>query len=120
MYAYTYHAFSPVINFNCDMTMDNGVITCSFSGSVYAPADGTVASVVQEENGTYTVNIAHSAVFSSTLSGLSYAYLGAGDKVYGNIPVGYVTDGGFTACFNSENAVITDYTLKDNAVLWAV
>ena len=87
---------------------------------VYAPADGTVASVVKEENGTYTVNIAHSAVFSSTLSGLSYAYLGAGDKVYGNIPVGYVTDGGFTACFNSENAVITDYTLKDNAVLWAV
>ncbi len=116
----TYDEFAPVINFNGEMAMENGVITCSGSGSVYAPADGTVASVVKEENGTYTVNIAHSAVFSSTLSGLSYAYLGSGDKVYGNIPVGYVTDGGFTACFNSENAVITDYTLKDNAVLWAV
>ena len=59
-------------------------------------------------------------MFSTTLSGLSYAYLGLGDKVYGNIPVGYVKEGGFTACFNSENAVITDYTLEDNAVLWAV
>ena len=116
----TYDEFAPVINFNGDMTVENGVITCSGSGSVYAPADGTVSSVIKEENGTYTVNIAHSAVFSSTLSGLSYAYLGAGDKVYGNIPVGYVTDGGFTACFNSENAVITDYTLENNAVLWAV
>ncbi|MBR0189283.1 MAG: hypothetical protein IJQ23_02725 [Clostridia bacterium] len=116
----TYDEFAPVINFNGDMAVENGVITCSGSGSVYAPADGTVSSVEREEDGTYTVNIAHSAVFSSTLSGLSYAYLGAGDKVYGNIPVGYVTDGGFTACFNSENALITDYTLKDNAVLWAV
>ena len=116
----TYDEFTPVINFNGDMAVENGVITCSGSGSVYAPADGTVSSVIKEEDGTYTVNIAHSAVFSSTLSGLSYAYLGAGDKVYGNIPVGYVTEGGFTACFNSENAVITDYTLKDNAVLWAV
>lgn len=116
----TYDEFAPVINFNGDMAVENGVITCSGSGSVYAPADGTVSSVIKEENGTYTVNIAHSAVFSTTLSGLSYAYLGAGDKVYGNIPVGYVTEGGFTACFNSENSVITDYTLKDNAVLWAV
>lgn len=116
----TYDEFAPVINFNGDMALENGVITCSGSGSVYAPADGTVSSVVQEEDGTYTVNIAHSAVFSSTLSGLSYAYLGAGDKVYGNIPVGYVTGGGFTACFNSENAVITNYTIENNAVLWAV
>ena len=116
----TYDEFAPVINFNGDMVLDNGVITCTGSGSVYAPADGTVASLVQEEDGTYTVNIAHSAVFSTTLSGLSYAYLGLGDKVYGNIPVGYVKEGGFTACFNSENAVITDYTLEDNAVLWAV
>ena len=116
----TYDEFSPVINFNGDMALENGVIICSGSGSVYAPADGTVSSVIKEEDGSYTVSIAHSAVFSTTLSGLSYAYLGTGDKVYGNLPVGYVTDGGFTACFNSGDEVITDYTLKDNAVLWAV
>ena len=116
----TYDEFSPIINFNGEMTMENGVITCFGNGSVYSPADGTVSSVVKEEDGTFTVNIAHSAVFSSKLSGLSYAYLGTGDKVYGTIPVGYVNDGGFTACFNSGDAVITDYTIKDNAVLWAV
>lgn len=116
----TYDEFSPVINFNGDMTLENGVIVCSGSGSVYAPENGTVSSVVKEEDGTYTVNIAHSAVFSTKLSGLSYAYVGEGDSVYGNIPVGYVADGGFTACFNSGDAVITDYTLENNAVLWAV
>ena len=116
----TYDEFAPVINFNGETALSDGVITCFGSGSVYAPADGTVSSVIQEENGTYTVNIAHSAVFSTTLSGLSYAYLGIGDKVYGNIPVGYVSAGAFTACFNSGDALITDYTLENNAVLWAV
>ena len=116
----TYKDFSPVMNFDGEMSLDNGVISYSGSGAIYAPADGTVSSVVQEENGTYTMNIAHSAVFSSTLSGLSYAYLGEGDSVFGNIPVGYVKGGGFTMCFNAEDAVITDYTIEDNAVLWAV
>lgn len=116
----TYKDFSPVMNFNGDVSVDNGIISYTGSGAVYAPTFGTVSSVVQEEDGTYTMNIAHSAVFSSTLSGLSYAYLGAGDSVFGNIPVGYVKDGGLTMCFNSENAVITDYTIEDNAVLWAV
>lgn len=116
----TYDEFAPVINFNGEMALEKGVIVCSGSGSVYAPADGTVSSVIKEEDGTFTLNIAHSAVFSSTLSGLSYAYLGEGDTVFGNIPVGYVTDGGFTACFNVGDEMITDYTLKDNAVLWAV
>ncbi len=116
----TYKDFSPVMNFDGDVSLDNGIISYTGSGSVYAPTDGTVSSVVKEEDGTYTMVVAHSAVFSSTLSGLSYAYLGAGDSVFDNIPVGYVEGGGLTMCFNSENAVITDYTIEDNAVLWAV
>ena len=116
----TYKDFSPVMNFDGEMSLNNGVISYSGSGAVYAPADGTVSSVIKEEDGTYTMNIAHSAVFSSTISGLSYAYLGEGDGVYGNIPVGYVKGGGFTMCFNAEDALITDYTIENNAVLWAV
>lgn len=116
----TYRDFAPVVNFNGDMTMENGVISCTGSGAVYAPSDGVVSSVVAEEDGTYTICVAHSGLFSSKISGLSYAYLGTGDSVYGNIPVGYVKDGGFTMCFNSEDAVITDYTIENNTVLWAV
>ena len=115
----TYADFSPVMNFNGDVSIDGGVISCTGSGAVYAAADGKVSSVVKEEDGTFTMNIAHSGLFSSKISGLSYAYLGEGDSVYGNIPVGYVS-GGFTMCFNSGNDLITDYTIENSAVLWAV
>lgn len=115
----TYTDFAPVMNFNGDVSLDGGVISCTGSGSVYAAADGKVSSVVKEDDGTYTMNIAHSGLFSSKISGLSYAYLGEGDAVFGNIPVGYVKDG-FTMCFNSGDAVITDYSIDGSAVLWAV
>ena len=116
----TYDEFKPVMNFNGEMTVDDGVISCTGSGAVYSPLDGTVTSVTFDGNGAYTVEIAHSGVFSSKISGLTYAYIEEGDTVYGNIPVGYVQEGGFTMCFNDEDAVITDYTIEDNAVLWAV
>lgn len=115
----TYADFAPVMNFNGEMSLDGGIISCTGSGAVYAAADGKVSSVIKEEDGTFTMNIAHSGLFSSKISGLSYAYLGVGDSVFGNIPVGYVK-GGFTMCFNADGAVITDYTLEDSAVLWAV
>ena len=116
----TYDEFKPVVNFGGDVTLEDGVISCTGSGAVYSALDGTVTSVTLDGNGTYTVEIAHSGVFSSKISGLSYAYLNEGDAVFGNIPVGYIKDGGFTMCFNSEDAIITDYTIEDNAVLWAV
>lgn len=115
----TYTDFTPVMNFNGEISLEEGVISLTGSGSVYAAADGEISSVIREEDGTYTMSIAHSGLFSSRISGLSYAYLGEGDKVYGNIPVGYVK-GGFTMCFNAGDAVITDYMIEDGAVLWAV
>lgn len=116
----SYDEFSPVMNFNGELTLEDGIISCSGSGAVYSPLDGKVTSITLDGNGAYTVEIAHSGLFSSKISGLTYAYLGEGDMVYGNIPVGYVKDGGFTMCFNAEDTVITDYTIENNAVLWAV
>lgn len=115
----TYADFSPVMNFNGEFSLEGGIISCTGSGAVYAATDGKVSSVIKEEDGTFTMNIAHSGLFSSKISGLSYAYLGEGDSVYGNIPVGYVS-GGFTMCFNSDDGLITDYTIENSAVLWAV
>ena len=59
--------------------------------------------------------------FVSVFSGLKYAYAEVGDKVYGNIPVGYVGEEELRMCFKSgDGTVITDYTVEDGAVLWAV
>ena len=115
----SYSDFTPVMNFSGDMTVKDGVVSYTGEGTVYAAVDGTVTDVLKETDGTYTVTVAHSENFSSTIFGLKYAYLGKGDKVFGNIPVGYANDSGFSMCFSSENAVITDYTVENNAVIWA-
>ena len=53
-------------------------------------------------------------------SGLDYAYSEIGSKVYSNIPVGYVMESA-TMCFvDGNDAVITDYVLTDNQVVWEV
>ena len=116
----SYSDFTPVMNFSGDMTVKDGVVSYTGEGTVYAACDGTVTDVLKENDGTYTVTVAHSESFSSKISGLKYAYLGKGDKVFGNIPVGYANDSGFSMCFSSEDAVITDYTVENNAVIWAV
>ena len=53
------------------------------------------------------------------ISGLDHAYAEINDQVFGNIPVGYAGESGIEMCFlGSDGAVITDYTLEGNAVVW--
>ena len=67
---------------------DAGVLTFTGACSVYAPYGGTVQSVA-EADGLYTVEIEHTASFSTVIAGLSRAYIAAGDAVFSTIPVGY-------------------------------
>jgi hypothetical protein len=79
-----------------------------------------VSAITQTEDGKYTIEITHSVNFKSVISGIDYAYAGLEQKVYGNIPVGYVTES-LTACFkNQDGAVISDYQIVDGVVVWAV
>lgn len=115
----TYSDFTPVMRYSGDMTLNGGVVSYTGSGSVYAACDGTVLSVTEEADGTYTMTVAHSEKFSSRISGLKYAYLGKGDCVFGTIPVGYAEENGFSMCFAAEDVLLTDYRVENDAVIWA-
>ncbi len=117
-----FNEFDPVIAMGSDITLsENGVLTVSGSGSVYSPCDGTVASVSKMEDGTYSMEIAHSENFSTLISGLTFAYMVEGESVYYNIPVGYIEEQGVTMCFlGADGAIITGYEVIDGAVIWAV
>ena len=113
-----YSEFAPVINLgNTPYALENGVITFSGAGSTYSPCDGTVLSVNLGEDGKYTMEIAHSNNFKTLVSGLDS---NAGDTVKANIPVGYVLGDNATICFYDGDAVITDFTIDQNSVVWAV
>ena len=119
----TYDEFAPVITTAAGETLsvEDGAVVIGGKGSVYSPLSGVVKSVTADGNGRFNIEIAHSGKFSTIISGIDYAYAAVGDKVFGNIPVGYVKENGVKMCFAGENgAAITDYELSGNAVVWAV
>ena len=113
--------FAPVLAVgNNQVTVADGVMTFEGKGSVYSPCDGKVCSIVQGEDGKFTIEIAHSENFKSVLTGIDFAYAGLEDTVYSNIPVGYITSGA-TMCFMGiDGTVISDYMIENGAVIWAV
>ena len=80
----------------------NGALCVLAEGGVYPVCEGTVSSV-KENNGIYTMEIAHTSTFKSVITGLNVAYSAVGTKVEGNIPVGY-----------SDGQVEVRVTLYDN------
>ncbi len=117
-----YTDFAPVFSSSLEVVKDeNGVITTSQTGSVYALVSGEVESVSVQENGLLDVTIKHSQNFSSKISGLKFVYLGSGDTVSTSLPLGYSGENGVSMCFMGENGeVIKDYTITENSVIWAV
>lgn len=118
-----YTEFSPVFaaNDGKGYVLENGVATMPAAGSIYAAVDGKVEKITyNEETKKYSVRISHSDAFSSEISGLDFAYVVEGGTVYKNLPVGYAKESGSTTCFFGENgAVISDFEIVDNAVVWA-
>lgn len=119
--ARTYGDFKPVISYgegNAPV-IENGIMTITGKGSVYTPYDGTVTKVTVDGAGKYSLEIAHSDNFKSVISGLDHAYAEINDKVFGNIPVGYAGENGIQMCFlGNDDAMITEYSLDGNAVVW--
>ncbi len=115
--------FAPVVAMgdNSGVTVADGVITYSGEGSVYAPCDGVVTGKIFDDAGKFTLEITHSTNFKTVLSGVDIAYVELDDKVYGNIPVGYLNADGATMCFtHGDGTVISNYQIVDGAVVWAV
>ncbi|MBQ8291053.1 MAG: hypothetical protein IJX88_00895 [Clostridia bacterium] len=69
-----------------------GILSFTDECHVYPVADGKVSEVEKDENGVYTLKIAHSDSFTGVISGLDVVYYAVGDTVKANIPVGF-TDG---------------------------
>ena len=118
----TFINFTPCISFSGgDVSADeNGNLVFLGKGSVYAGCDGKVSSVSLMEDGKYVLEIAHSDNFSSVISGLDFVYANIGDAVFGNIPVGYVSESVEMCFLGQDKNMITDYQVVDNTVVWDV
>jgi hypothetical protein len=112
-----FDAVSPVADREVSLT--DGYMTASGEGSVYAPVQGEVASLVQLENGLWEMTIAHSDTFSTKISGLSYPFYEVGYTVHSTSPIGY-SDGSQSitvGMFDEEN-LITNYTIENGSIVW--
>lgn len=105
---------------NAQIVLSNGVMTFSADGSIYPCCDGEVSSLEQID-GKYTVEITHNSNFKTVIAGLEHAYFGKGDLVKANLPVGYAKSQSATMCFyDGDGAIITEYSVGENAIQWAV
>ena len=99
----------------------SGILSFCEAGCVYPAVDGTVETVVQNSDGTWTIKIAHSETFSEIISGLTYAACSVGSVVKSNIPVGY-SDGKteVQVSMYEAGALLNCFILTENGELvWA-
>lgn len=97
---------------------DSGAITFTAKGSVYPVYGGTVSSIT-EEDGLYTVQIAHTSTFSSVITGLTSVYAQKSAKVASNLPFAY-SDGEHevrVTMYNG-NELLNCYTLSGEVPVW--
>ena len=112
---------SPVVSELADAEVnvtDSGVLTFTAKSSVYPVCAGTVSSVTQND-GLYTVQIAHTSTFSSVITGLTSVYSAAGTKVQANVPFAY-SDGEHevrVSMYDGET-LLNCYTLSGEVPVW--
>ena len=100
-----------------DYQLENGVITVKNAKSVYSPLDGVVSSIIQEANG-FSVEITHSNNFKTKINGLTNAYCQINERVYKNIPLGYLSEANYSVCFYDNESMITNYDITNDTVVW--
>lgn len=119
--SYTEFTLAPVVSELSDAEMavsESGVLSFTAKGSVYPICAGTVSKVYQQD-GLYTVEIAHTSTFTSVITGLTNVYNELGTKVASNIPVAY-SDGGQevrVTMYDSGN-LLNCFTLTDEVPVW--
>lgn len=89
---YTDFTLSPVISDLSDAELSlspAGILSFTDTCCVYPAVNGTISNITQNEDGSYSVKIAHSDVFTGIINGLDYVYYAEGDEVKSNVPIGY-------------------------------
>lgn len=95
-----------------------GVIYFQGVTNVYPVCDGEIASITQND-GAYTVKIAHTSKFTSVVTGLDNVYYTVGDDLKGNLPFAH-TDGKKqvqVSMYDGEN-MLNCYTLSGVVPVW--
>ena len=101
-----------------EVSLDGGVMTFSGKGALYPVCDGEVTSIVQEDDGKYTMTINHSDTFKTVISGADFVYTEKGEDVFGYIPVCYISDGSACVYMYDEDVLLTNYVVEDGAIIW--
>lgn len=120
---YTDFTLSGIVNDFSEVEISvspTGIITFTDACCVYPMADGTVASVAQAEDGTYTLKIAYTDAFTGVFGGLDQVYYQAGDVVKSNVPVAY--SGGETevqmTLYNAGTLLNCFELTEENCLAW--
>ena len=66
-----------------------GVLSLTEACFIYPAADGEVAELTQNNDGSYTMKIRYSDSFTGIFNGLNQVYYTEGDEVKTNVPVAY-------------------------------
>lgn len=119
---YSQLTLSPIVGdfSDAEVVLNDGVLSFTAEGSVYPVCDGTVSKVV-ENDGVYTMEIAHTSTFTSVITGLNTAYSAVGTKVAENIPVGY-SDGQneIKVTLYDNGVALNCFTLNGETPVWTV
>lgn len=100
-----------------ELTVEEGVMTFSGTGTLYAPCDGIISKIV-EEAGKKAVEIEHSKKFKTVISGVDYAYYTEGDTVYGSLPVAFVNEGTATVSLYNDGVLVSNYLIDNGNIVW--
>ena len=118
---YSEFKLAPVVSELSDAEMvvsDAGVLSFTAEGSVYPICNGNVSKVYDNE-GLYTVEIAHTSTFTSVVTGLSNVYSAVGTAVRSNIPVGYSDGQAEVRVSLYDNGTLSNcFTLSDEVPVW--
>ena len=115
-----YTDFDPVSPFaDREVSLTNGYLTATGEGAVYAPLEGKVELLSQNEDGTWEMTISHTETFKTVISGLTYPYYEIGYNVYPTSPIGY-SDGAaaLSVGMYDEEILITDYSIENGNIVW--
>ena len=89
---YSDFELSPIVSDFSSATLslsDTGVLSFIDECCVYPAADGVVEEISKSEDGEYLLKIRYSNTFTGVFNGLDQIFYAVGDKVKGNVPVGF-------------------------------
>ena len=120
---YTEFTLSPVVSELSDTQLNlspTGILSFTDEACVYPVADGTVKEVVLASDGTYSVKLAYSDLFTGVIGGLDHVYYAVGEEVKRNVPVGYSEgESEVQITMYSEGTLLNCFQLtEENCLAW--